>query len=126
MRTLAQRKDRLHEKRVKPATHAASEEARRVADREAWDRTDRPFRFLMQDQASPGVMQASSAPAQGDNPARTRWLEENDVHTKFLDAGIGCCWFAHKGDEEPVTGETEYEAIARLARKNGLALWSAE
>ena len=57
------------------------------------------------------------------NSARTRWLEANDVHTEFLDAGIGCGWFARKGDEEPVTGATEHEAIARLARKNGWDLW---
>lgn len=52
--------------------------------------------------------------------ARERWLEANDVHTEFIDAGIGCCWFARIGDEEPVTGSTEDEAIARLARLNGL------
>jgi hypothetical protein len=54
---------------------------------------------------------------------RFRWLVENDVHTEFLDAGIGCCWFAHQGEQEPVSGDTEDAAIARLARENGLALW---
>ena len=56
------------------------------------------------------------------NAARTRWLEANDVHTRFIDAGIGCCWFAQKGEEEPVTGATEDEAIGRLARAKGLEL----
>jgi hypothetical protein len=60
---------------------------------------------------------------EGSNPARTRWLEANDVYTQFVDAGIGCCWFAQQGDQEPVSGETEYEAIARLARCNGFELW---
>ena len=55
--------------------------------------------------------------------ARMRWLADNDVHTEFLDAGIGCCWFAHQGDQEPVSGDTEEAAIARLARANGLKLW---
>ena len=56
------------------------------------------------------------------NAARTRWLEANDVHTEFLDAGIGCRWFAQKGDGETVTGDTEDEAIALLARVIGLEL----
>jgi hypothetical protein len=60
------------------------------------------------------------------NSARARWLEANDVHTEFLDAGIGCYWIAEKGDEEPVTGVTEDEAIARLARKHGWELWVEE
>ena len=46
--------------------------------------------------------------------ARSRWLATHDVHTEFFDGGIGCCWFAQKGDGESVTGETEFEAIARL------------
>ncbi len=53
--------------------------------------------------------------------ARTRWLAMHDVHTEFIDAGIGCCWFARKGDGETVTGETEAEAIARLPYFAGLA-----
>ena len=56
------------------------------------------------------------------NTARVRWLQANDVHTEFFDAGIGCCWLARIGDQEPVIGATEDEAIARLARLNGLEL----
>jgi hypothetical protein len=85
------------------------------------DKMDRPFRFPRA--ATDG---ASSLDEPKDDTARARWLEANDVHTRFLDAGIGCCWFAEKGDEEPVTGATEDEAIARLARQNGLALWDQE
>jgi len=50
-------------------------------------------------------------------------MKEYDVQTQFLDAGIGCCWFAQQGDDEPVCGETEDAAIERLARENGLP-WS--
>lgn len=65
-------------------------------------------------------------PQEPDNSAvRLRWKEANDVHTEFLDAGIGCCWFARKGDDEPVIGATEDEAIARLARLKGLE-WMCE
>jgi hypothetical protein len=68
-------------------------------------------------------MQRSRTPASISNPARTRWLEENEVQTQLVDAGIGCSWFAQQGDREPVSGETEDEAIARLARENGFKLW---
>jgi hypothetical protein len=47
---------------------------------------------------------------------------ENDVQTEFLDAGIGCCWFAYRDDAES-SGETEKDAIVRLAQENGLKLW---
>ena len=57
------------------------------------------------------------------NPARTQWLEANHVHTEFVDAGIGSCWFAEQDDNEAVCGETEDDAIAELARKKGLVLW---
>ena len=46
----------------------------------------------------------------------------HDVHTEFVDMGIGCCWFARRGEGESVTGETEEEAIARLADHAGLEL----
>ena len=82
------------------------------------DKTDRQFRFPH------GVTESPSKRARDSNPARTRWLELNNVHTQFLDAGIGSCWFAEQGDQEPVCGDTEDEAIARLARSNGLDLWS--
>jgi hypothetical protein len=79
-------------------------------------RTDRQFRF-------PHGFKDRSRPQEPRcNPARKRWLEVNDVHTRFVDAGIGCCWFAGKGDQEPVSGETEDEAIAQVAGINGLGL----
>ena len=68
------------------------------------------------------VFESPAPPEPDGNAARTRWLEANNIHTEFFDAGIGCCWFARQGDEEPVTGATEDEAIARLARVNGLEL----
>jgi hypothetical protein len=65
-------------------------------------------------------------PALFGNSARARWLKANAVHTQFFDAGFGCCWFAQVGEEEPVTGESEAEAITRLARVKGLDLrWDA-
>ena len=57
------------------------------------------------------------------NHARTHWLEVNHVHTEFLDAGIGACWYAGQDDADTVCGETEDDAIARLARNKGLVLW---
>lgn len=51
-------------------------------------------------------------------PTRADWLAIHDVHTEFVDAGIGCCWFARRGDGETVSGETETEAIARLVARN--------
>jgi hypothetical protein len=87
--------------------------------RESSDKMDRQFRFPH------GFRDRSGPQAARCNLARKRWLEANDVHTQFLDAGIGCCWFAVKGDQEPVSGETEDEAIARVARINGLDLWDA-
>ena len=85
---------------------------------EAWDKTDRQFRFPVR-----GLAGGSSMQALIHHLARNRWLEANDVHTQFFDAGIACCWFAQQGDQEPVSGETEDEAIARLARENGFELW---
>jgi len=82
-------------------------------------KTDRQFRFPHGAAKESATMQVAES-----NPAQARWLEANGVRTQFLDAGIGCCWFAEKGDEEPVIGETEYEAIARLAEKTGLELWT--
>ena len=89
----------------------------REFDVEAWEKTDRLFSFPQRQHMSPGQWRPS-----GDF-ARDRWLVENDVHTEFLDAGIGCCWFAHQGDAEPVSGETEDEALTLLARRNGFELW---
>jgi hypothetical protein len=64
-----------------------------------------------------------STPELSSNPTRTHWLEVNHVHTEFLDAGIGSCWLAGQDDTEAVCGETEDDAIARLARNKGLILW---
>ena len=93
-------------------------EPRGSLDVEAWDKTDRQLSHQTIHRL-PG----SSIRAPHGDPARSRWLEENDVHTQFVDAGIGCSWFAQQGDQEPVSGETEDEAIARLARETGLELW---
>ena len=89
---------------------------------ESWDQTDRPLSFW-KNQPEPAAAAARQRPAPnvGDvNSARARWRQEHDVQTQFLDAGIGCCWFASQGDEEPVCGETEEAALERLAHDNGL------
>jgi hypothetical protein len=54
--------------------------------------------------------------------SRVRWLRDHDVYTEYLDAGIGGCWFAYRGAHEPVRGETEADALARLDREHGLEL----
>lgn len=84
-----------------------------------WEKTDRPLRQT----ADYATDASTTKPQSSSDSARLRWLVEHDVHTQFLDAGIGCCWFAYQGDNEPVTGETEDAAIERLARENGLKLW---
>lgn len=108
-----------------PAQHNAlrtwrlgSDYTRRDADFDSWDKTDRLFRFPAR-----GDTMNSTRRVPVNDWTRLRWLAENDVHTEFLDAGIGCCWFAHQGDQEPVSGDTEDAAITRLARANGLKLW---
>lgn len=91
-----------------------------VSRRAAWDNTDRLLTFPARNRASEshwGHSVGHAGPAWSD---RARWLQEHDVHTQFLDAGIGGCWSAQQGDDEPVYGETEDAAIARLARENGL------
>src|SRR5688572_22328969 len=84
------------------------------------DKTERPWRFRMRHQTIYHVFEKPEPQKPDSNAARTRWLEANDIHTEFFDAGIGCCWFARQGDEEPVTGATEADAIARLACVNAL------
>jgi hypothetical protein len=69
----------------------------------------------------PDVTQSPGAQSLSQAVVRRRWLADHDVHTEFFDAGIGCCWFAQKGDGESVTGETESEAIARLSCFTALA-----
>jgi hypothetical protein len=86
---------------------------------DSWSKTDRPFHFRPERPTSSLGNDPSTQPADGLS-ARARWLQDHDVHTQFLDAGIGCCWFAQLGDDEPVCGETEDAAIALLARENGL------
>ena len=97
-----------------------SDGRRRDADLEAWDWTDRPLRFPAR--AGKTKTSTHTSPPDADG-RRFRWLVENDVRTEFVDAGIGCCWFAYQGDREPVCGETEDAAIARMAQENGLDLW---
>ena len=80
--------------------------------------TDRPLCYPHGFRSGPQVQES------GGNPARARWIEEHDVHTEFLDAGIGCCWFAEQGDHGAVIGETEDAAIAQLAKVNGWELWT--
>lgn len=81
--------------------------------------TDRPFRSLARDPASDAV---TAKPVLSCDCARVRWMIENDVETEFLDGGIGCCWFAFRGDKVS-SGETENDALERLARETGLELW---
>ena len=111
MGTLVHRKQRRARIRAGLAKGTVlADEARAYVDLEGWSR---PAEF-------PSESAPESSPIEVE---RTRWLAENDVHTEFLDAGIGCCWFARQGEQEPVAGETESEAIERLARANGLQLW---
>lgn len=95
------------------------------SQREAWDRTDRPMHVAVRARFLPRVWDASSAATAQRKLARARWMLEHDVHTEFLDAGIGCCWFAQQGDDEPVCGETEDAALEQLAQQNGLHWESA-
>jgi hypothetical protein len=126
MRTPVQRKNWrtwiTQEQADMPSNVAHGSNEASSSEAEAWDKTDRQLQFSGRHRSAPRRASASLQ-APSDNPARDRWLEENDVHTQFLDAGIGCCWFAQQGDQEPVSGETEDEAIKRLAREKGLVLW---
>ena len=87
---------------------------------ERWDQTDRPLHVAVRARSLPRVWDASSAATAQRKLARARWLLEHNVHTQFLDAGIGCCWLAYQGDDEPVCGETEEAALERLAQQTGL------
>lgn len=130
MRTHVQHKDRrtwitqVQSDTSESITHISAKPPRDL-DVETWDKTDRQLRFpTWHHPIRLGIERLSTQDGSNDS-ARARWLEENDVHTQFFDAGIGCCWFAQMGDQEPVSGETEEEAIARLARQNGFELWSS-
>lgn len=89
---------------------------------DSWGETDRQLHFRALPSMPTVVEYGSSAQPTDSHSPRARWLQEHDVHTEFVDAGIGCCWFAYQCDDEPVCGETEDAAIARLASKNGLPL----
>ncbi len=103
------------EQEVMSDTTQPTEPAVRELGREAWEQTDRPLIFPSRNEIPRPSQEVTSAQV-----ARKRWLAENGVQTEFLDGGIGCCWFARQGDLEPVSGQTEEEAIARLARERGL------
>ncbi|MEO6005074.1 MAG: hypothetical protein ABIZ04_08040 [Opitutus sp.] len=92
----------------------------RESQRESWEKTDRPLHLSAPPRALTAAWNKSSAAAAERTLARARWMLEHDVHTEFLDGGIGCCWFARQGDDEPVCGETEHAALERLAEQNGL------
>ncbi len=100
-------------------TPLGSEQSRRESDLEAQDKTDRPFRFPARNRLYDFM--ARTFPLNRPD-ARVRWLTENDVRTELMDGGTGCCWFAYQGDDEPVCGETEYDAIARLVQEKGWEL----
>ena len=93
---------------------------RREAFPEGWEKTDRPLLYAVRDHAT--TRSTTTFPRSSGCP-RVRWLAENDVYTEYVDAGIGCRWFASQGAQEPVSGETEDAAIIRLAREIGLELW---
>ena len=84
---------------------------------DTWDKTDRPLTFPK----GHSHREDSNPPEGGHDPERRRWLQEHDIRTEFVDAGIGCRWFAQQGDGEPVIGDTEDEAIERLVREHQLA-----
>jgi hypothetical protein len=85
---------------------------------EAWEQTDRPLQSpARQHSATPDGDDSTSSVGS----VRARWLQAQDIRTEFFDGGIGCCWFAQQGDGEPVCGETEEVAIARLMHKKGLS-----
>ena len=86
---------------------------------EAWAKTDRPLRLPARVPLSATVPDSNSFAAD-DKTVLTRWLEEQDVRVELLDAGIGCCWCAYLGDDEPVCGESEKAALENLARANGV------
>jgi hypothetical protein len=92
----------------------------RGSELEMWDKTDRPLPYPARHRASVPVRARSLSELADSTVFRARWLKKHDVHTRLVDAGIGCCWFAQQGDDEPMCGDTEDAAIARLAAENKL------
>ena len=87
---------------------------------DSWNKTDRPLHFPARPRPSEPFWDDTISRMADQKSARARWLQKHDVHTEFIDAGIGCCWFAQQGDDEPVCGQTEEAAIEKLARENGI------
>ena len=88
---------------------------------ESWHKTDRPLNISARIHTALAAAETPSKREVRWRAARSRWLQHHNVHTQFCDAGIGCCWFAQLGDDEPVCGETEDAAIARLAQDCGIS-----
>lgn len=89
------------------------------ASEEAWEKTDRPL-TVPRPGSSASVRNDAHTVVIEPQSTQARWLADHDVHTEFLDAGIGCCWYAYQGDDEPVCGETEQAALEKLARQHGV------
>jgi hypothetical protein len=126
MQTLEQRNDWVAwiehlEQGEKSSNGAITPAHSNEAHVDSWAETDRQLHVRVAQPTPASVGYGSSTQSGDGHSARTRWLQEHNVHTEFLDAGIGCCWFAQLGDDEPVCGETEDAAITRLARENGLS-----
>lgn len=62
-------------------------------------------------------------PSLASESAFRRWQRVNDIHVRLFDLGFASAWFAQQGDQEPVSGETEAEACAKLARELGIRGW---
>ena len=92
----------------------------RRSELETWDTTDRALPYPARHRTSVGARIRSRSEIADSSVFRAQWLRRHDVHTRWVDAGIGCCWFAQQGDDEPMCGDTEDAAIARLAVENKL------
>src|SRR5688572_13340621 len=92
----------------------------RVSELETWDTTDRALPYPARHRTSVEARVRWKTEIADRSILRAQWLRKYDVHTRLVDAGIGCCWFAQQGDDEPMCGETEDAAIARLALENKL------
>jgi len=85
------------------------------------ERTDRSFGVSLQDFGSETALETPAARPLYSRAARAEWLQKYDIRTEMLDGGVGCCWFAQQGEDGlSVCGQTEEEAIGRLARENGI------